>query len=180
MKLSEVILVALDGAGGQLAGRTRLQKVMYFLCERLRVDAEYFPHFYGPYSEQVAGAVDSLIARGLVEEEAEPTPTGGPFEGRIYTYSLKEKGRELLAIAEEREGKGVKRVREHLAELLSEGPSTQALAVASKLHILLPESGSVSGKELRDKAAELGWDLRTANVPEGIGFLVNKGFADRE
>ena len=180
MKLSEVILVALDGAGGQLAGRTRLQKVMYFLCERLGIDAGYFPHFYGPYSEQVAGAVDSLVARDLVEEEAESTATGGPFEGRLYTYSLGERGREVLAFAEEREGERARRVREELAGLLSEKPSTQALAVASKLHIILPKSDSVSDEELRRKAANLGWDLRTANVQEGIAFLVSKAFADRD
>jgi uncharacterized protein YwgA len=178
MKLSEVILTALYAHDGPLVGRTRLQKVMYFLCERLDIDAAYFPHYYGPYSEEVAGAMDSLVARGLVEEEAEPAATGGPFEGKLYKYSIEEDGGELVEMIEEVDPADAKRVREHLADLLSDNPSMHALAIASKLHILLPDGVSVSNEKLRANAENLGWNLTPAQVREGIDFLVGKGFAE--
>lgn len=180
MKLSGVILTALDAAGGSLPGRTRLQKVVYFICERLSIDAAYFPHYYGPYSEEVAGAVDSLVARGLVEEEVDPGATGGQYEGRVYTYSLTEAGKELTRVLEESDPSEVRSVREEFAELLCNNPSTQTLAVASKLHILMPPSGTVTSGQLRENARERGWGLRGDEVEAGIDFLVTKGFAESD
>ena len=176
MKLSEVILLALDEAGSSIRGRTRMQKVLYFLCRRLTMDADYSPHYYGPYSEQVAGAVDSLVARGLVGEVAEPTSTGGPFEGKIYEYMLDDRGRELLAGIEGRHPNDARQVRRHYRQLLSDSPSTQALAVASKLDIILGESESTS-TELQEEAERHGWSLSAGEAKEGIDFLVDKGFA---
>lgn len=178
MKLSEIILLVLGEADGAIRGRTRMQKVLYFLCQRLHKDADYSPHYYGPYSEQVAGAVDSLVARGLVEEKLEPTSTGGPFEGKIYEYVLDDRGRELLASIEELHLEEAARVRKQYRELLSDSPSTQALAVASKLDIILGESKSTS-TELRAEAKRHGWSLSDHEVEEGIDFLVEKGFARR-
>jgi hypothetical protein len=177
VKLSEVILLVLDEAGGSLHGRTRMQKVLYFLCRRIGVDAEYSPHYYGPYSEQVAGAVDSLVARGLVEEVVEPTSTGGPFEGKIYEYELDSRARELLASIEELQGNEARRVREHYRALLSGSPSTQALAVASKLDIILAGTESTS-TQLQEEAKKYGWPMSQSQVQDGIEFLLDKGFAD--
>jgi uncharacterized protein len=57
-------------AGGELVGRVRLQKIIYLL-DRLGLESgfEYDYHHYGPYSEELAVAVDDAKAEGFVKEE---------------------------------------------------------------------------------------------------------------
>ena len=81
---STVILALADRSGAEgLVGRTRIQKMIYFLRERLPIAATYTAYYYGPYSEEVTASLDSLVAHGLLEEEVEPITTEGPFEGRL-------------------------------------------------------------------------------------------------
>jgi HD superfamily phosphohydrolase len=55
--------------GGEIKGRTKLQKTDYFLgvLTDSLPELGYRPHFYGPYSAEVAGAVGKLRARGFVD-----------------------------------------------------------------------------------------------------------------
>lgn len=67
----EVIVVALlKAAGGQVAGRVRLQKAAYLL-DRLGMESgfRFDYHQYGPFSRDLDNAVADAEAFGLVEEE---------------------------------------------------------------------------------------------------------------
>lgn len=67
-------------AGGELVGRTRLQKMAYLMkvagweCE--------FPfryYHYGPYSEELAEAANNAILMKLLKEKTCYTPGGNPY-----------------------------------------------------------------------------------------------------
>ena len=65
-------------AGGQLVGRTRLQKTAYLL-ELAGVGEGFsfeYRHF-GPYSEELASAVQIASLLGLLNEDERPTSWGG-------------------------------------------------------------------------------------------------------
>jgi uncharacterized protein YwgA len=66
--------------GGELVGKTRLQKSAYFL-ERFGVgfgfDFEY--HHYGPYSDELSIASDDANALGIVNIEWSETKSGNSF-----------------------------------------------------------------------------------------------------
>ena len=65
-------------AGGKLVGRTRLQKIAYLL--ELAGVGEGFSfeyRHYGPYSEELASAVQIASLRGLLNEVERPTSWGG-------------------------------------------------------------------------------------------------------
>jgi uncharacterized protein YwgA len=67
-------------AGGELVGRTRLQKVA-FLAE-LAGFGEGFAfeyHHFGPYSEELASATEVAVALGLVREEERSADWGGKY-----------------------------------------------------------------------------------------------------
>ena len=91
---------------------------------------------------------------------------------------LEDRARELVSSIEELNGVEAKGVREHYGELLSANPSTQALAVASKLDIILTGSGPATGDQLQVEAKKYGWPMSQNQVQDGIEFLFDKGFAD--
>lgn len=68
--LAEGIAEVVRLNGGELVGRTRLQKTCYFL-EALEVgfEVEFDYHNFGPFSPEVALAVDDAQALGLLTSE---------------------------------------------------------------------------------------------------------------
>ncbi len=75
---------------GQIAGRTRLQKIIYLLRQRYQVpfSFRFKPYFYGPYSEELSDAVENLVALGMIEENRRYLD-----EGVIeYSYKLTRRG----------------------------------------------------------------------------------------
>lgn len=80
-------IAAIVRESGKLKGRVRLQKLGYLLQQRgfpplARVQFSY--HHYGPYSDQLAGALEQAVASGLVREESVMTSQGR----RSYNYTL--------------------------------------------------------------------------------------------
>ena len=66
----ETVEVVVAAAGGELTGRTRLQKSVYLL-NLLGLDSEFSfeYHYYGPYSAELAqSATDACLLSGLEEE----------------------------------------------------------------------------------------------------------------
>ncbi|BCG73876.1 hypothetical protein MesoLj113a_50340 [Mesorhizobium sp. 113-1-2] len=66
--------------GGELVGKTRLQKSFYFL-EKIGLgfgfDFQY--HHYGPYSEELTTATQDAIALGLVKQEKRVGSQSQPY-----------------------------------------------------------------------------------------------------
>ena len=74
LKAAEIV----RDAGGQLVGRTRLQKIAYLA--QLAGFARDFPfeyRHYGPYSEELAEATEIASGLHLIEEQERKTDWGG-------------------------------------------------------------------------------------------------------
>lgn len=85
------VIVAIVGAvpGRQIEGRKRLQKFVHLLkFAGVDIPAEFKIHHYGPFSEDVASAADSLIFEGVLKEDVEPKGAYNTFQ---YVYSLAER-----------------------------------------------------------------------------------------
>lgn len=73
-KVTDIICAA----GGEIVGRTRLQKVAYLLELAGLGDGFSFEYrHYGPYSEELAIAARTAALLGLLKEEERPTSWGG-------------------------------------------------------------------------------------------------------
>lgn len=69
---------------GALESRKRLQKVVFMLkAAGCPLDADFYLHHYGPYSEEVARLTDEMVRQDLLDECSEPCG-----QGMKYTYSL--------------------------------------------------------------------------------------------
>ncbi len=67
-------------AGGKIVGRTRLQKIAYFLeLVGLGADFHFEYRHYGPYSDRLASAVSSAAVLGAIREEERATNWGGQY-----------------------------------------------------------------------------------------------------
>lgn len=93
-------LAKLVSWAGTIRGRKRLQKVVCLLqVAGCKLDADFFLHFYGPYSRDVADVCDEMVAAGLLSESTTQHQVGTQFD-----YALTDRARELLnrSIAEPR------------------------------------------------------------------------------
>lgn len=73
-------------AGGQVIGRTKLQKMAYLLELAGIGDGFQFEYrHYGPYCEDLSQAMQSAVHVGLVAEEERLASWGGIYS--IYTYT---------------------------------------------------------------------------------------------
>jgi len=173
MRLSDLLLVLTDLKGVKgWQGRTRMQKEVYFLRRPLELAIPYQPHYYGPYSEEVAATTRSLVARGLLEEKPGSGRPEQPTRQRRYRYSLTEDGRELAGMWKEKHAEELGKLKEALAMLELERESTFVLAVASKVHYIVASSKQpVPKKELTDRASKLGWHVKRADSEKAVQFL---------
>jgi hypothetical protein len=78
MRDNEKIKGIIRDAGGRIVGRTKLQKVCFFLEVAHLGEGFHFKYkHYGPYSEELAAAVEDAVALRSVSEKVYPTSWGG-------------------------------------------------------------------------------------------------------
>lgn len=83
-ELATRIAAVVRDAGGQVVGRTKLQKLTYFLvASGLEEDVPFLYKHYGPYCEPVAVAARDARLLGLLNEREELASWGGTYS--IYT-----------------------------------------------------------------------------------------------
>lgn len=79
-----VIILTLIALGDRPVGRKALQKLIYFATKKISANIGYKPHFYGPFSKDVAVALEDLVAIGCLNEETIKTYT---YESHLYTLT---------------------------------------------------------------------------------------------
>lgn len=75
-------------SGGELVGKTRLQKIAYLLeCLDLGADLKFDYHNYGPFSAELAFAADDAAAFGYLDSEERPGFHSVPYT--VFKATLK-------------------------------------------------------------------------------------------
>lgn len=162
----DLILAIISARGNEIRGRTVLQKLCYFVDEMLVLKIDYEPYFYGPYSEDIAVSMDSLVALDFVDEESEALPSTSSdeplFDRKVYTYKLSKSGKTLV------EGRKARlpiysRTNEIINRLETSGLDLQdanMLSVAAKTyHILKKKRKPLNNHEISEIASTLGWRI---------------------
>lgn len=177
METYEFVQLALLAVGGEIKGKTRLQKTVYFLgvLTHCLDSLGYRPHFYGPYSEEVADAVNRLRVIGLVDQ----SPVGGGakdesgFEVRRYDFRLSAEGKRLA----EAKAQDNPEVWEKLSGVMSTfqkagQPDYMLLSVAAKTYFMLGEKkGCATDTELTRLAPKFGWTVTEKQIRAAAEYL---------
>ena len=95
MEAKEFIVQLLEKKGGSIHGRVQLQKLTYF-CKAIgaNINVNYKLYIYGPYSQQVANALQDCVSDDVLIEEDGSISKGANFAS--FLQSIQENG-ELLS-----------------------------------------------------------------------------------
>lgn len=177
-----ILFTLANQEGGEIAGRTLFQKVIYFENVMLGLGIEFVPYYYGPYSREVTEEIEGLVAAGLVEEEVvrryPPLDFGGTQESRLYVYRLTDKGRNVVRFWEEQDPHLAGQIKSVVKRMGESGglPSGKALSIAAKMdHILRLAGKRVTVEEIRKEAQAIGWEISPKEAEQAIAFLADLG-----
>ena len=180
MDPKDAALIAI-GQSGQIVGRTLLQKKLYFAAVLAEEELGFRPHYYGPYSAEVADAIDSLVANRFLKETTETFPGEESIFGEWcrHTYTLTGDGTGLLqAVGQTDEGQ---KLREALGKVNLQpiAEDFNLLSIAAKVHILLRKKSPATVSEIRRMAEEYGWQLSEEQIQDVEKYLVDLGLVTR-
>ncbi len=177
MNIFIAILLAADNeVGGTVQGRTLLQKKLYFLSTMMKQDFGYKPHYYGPYSGEVAEAVDSLVSSGFLTEQRDVFPSSNYFcEVRRYAYTITADGKKLLKSAQQNRGfeqwlQAMKKI--NCCDMSSD---FSIISLAAKMHYIVAEEGKASSEEIREIGGKLGWKISDDDIEKVAAELERLG-----
>lgn len=176
MNVFDAILTTIKAAEGSIAGRTAIQKLVYFEHISQLVNAKYRPHYYGPYSAEVAGTIQELIDLDFLKEEvdtAENTGYSVPEDWKRYRYSLSADGVKAVEqikkenSAEYTKISNVVSICNNTVKL-----DTNMLSWAAKVHyILSSQNRTMVLDEIPHTAKSFGWTLSQLQINKAAELL---------
>lgn len=167
MNESEFLTAVLSS--GRIEGRTTVQKLAYFASLKVGLKLGYVPHYYGPYSSRIAGALGNLSSLGFVKEDARWTQR----EHRIFGYSLTDDGKVVLDKVEHTYPREFKRIEKVVSDCIRiAGNNAERLALAAKVHYIVKKAGKpISYSSVRTIAGTLGWNLSKEDIGSSAKLL---------
>ncbi len=180
MRIDEIVILTLKYLSNEkreVEGRTLLQKVIYFLNEKLNLGIPFIPYYYGPYSEKITNALEELKSVGMIEERIENYSSDMPwicaFEPRLYKYTLKEFGLKFAEVIEGKYEEEAKKIEKTIKEIRSTFKrNVKLLSVAGKmLTILKLKNKPMHPKNILEEAKALNWDISEQEAKEAIDSL---------
>ena len=163
--------------GGEIKGKTKLQKIVYFLGLALKHEEElgYRAHFYGPYSDEVASSVERLKTLGFLDHTVSGmgVADGHGFEVARHDYRLNDSGRRIAqakAKSYPDEWGKIQTAAEKMKTLLDQDYMKLSIAAKTKF-MLKKKSGSATPSELKQLAPRFGWDVTDDQIKEAANLL---------
>jgi uncharacterized protein YwgA len=184
MNTRDFVQMAFLASGGEIQGKTMLQKTVYFLglLTGSVGNLGYRAHLYGPYSDDVNRAVDHLKTIDVLEESV--TPWGAVdqsgFEVRRYDFRLNAQGCKL-AEAKTKENPAIWDKIKAATEKLREagGLDYVSLSIAAKTYFMLGDkTGRATESDLVALAPTFGWKVTPAQIRDAASYLSRLGLVE--
>ncbi|MCL4308960.1 MAG: hypothetical protein M1126_06365 [Candidatus Thermoplasmatota archaeon] len=182
MEPSDVI-VYVTSKVGTVPGRTVLQKLCYFVNAETGSAIPFRPHYYGPYSSDVAEATDTLLSSGFLDESKESGSLSSPWvtpggtvitDWERRTYKLTKDGETYLGRLPADERKILARSEPLLDALRdSTGLDPTKLSNVAKIHFIIStrQAERSNRESLVTAVNRNGWRLSATDVEEALKTL---------
>lgn len=176
LEVFDALITVIDAAGNTIHGRTVLQKLLYFGTVKGFVKANYRPHYYGPFSAEVAGVIDQATAMHFLDERTDTSTSanhGQNIEWRRYNYSTTSDGKKAMQIIREANHEQVESLRslvitcKEVANL-----DVNVLSWAAKVHFILAKRGGpLTMEEIARTAETYNWTLTPDQIKKASLLL---------
>ncbi len=176
LPLPYLILTIVDH-NNTFIGKTLLQKAVYFINEIAGLGVNFRPHYYGPYSSDVAVALENLVSIGFLNEVEERFSSDWDVWGEVrrYTFELTGEGKEILKkFKQTQQYKDIKNILKKL-DRFTVSHDYDKLSKAAKIYHIVKSNGTVTGPKIKRKASQLGWRLESSEINEMSSFLERLG-----
>lgn len=174
-----LILLALHAFDGKISGRTLFVKRLFFLGVLLERNLDYYPHYYGPYSDAVTGDIGLLKNLGMIEEKSGgfSSMDRSGFEVRRYDYELTEEGAKAVAWLEKEHEADVNALRAAVERLKAAGDRNyMELSIAAKAYMILKQSDRpLTPQAIIREARKFSWHVTDKQVERAVEFLKSLG-----
>ena len=172
-----ILLVVASEYEKGLRGRTILQKKLYFISVLNTTEyATYFdfrPHYYGPFSSEIAENLDILVSCGFLNQVTETFPTDRNVLGEIrrHTYHLTPDGDSVMD--EIRRQSDCASWQKALDDLNNQPSASDfnTLSIAAKVHYIVNHQGNATREQIRETAEGYGWDINESQLEKVLSFL---------
>jgi uncharacterized protein len=172
---SDLVLLILGASKSPVRGRTVIQKTGYFTHVSVpeAKSIGFKPHFFGPYSPEIAAALGDLVGMGYVHEDADTTARGNA----VYTYALTKDGRVLAQTVKKSHQaafESIRRIEQTCRDDAQLNPNI--LSWAAKTHFLLQQKDTpLSEAEAVEMGKDYNWDLSSEDLGRGVQLLLKLG-----
>lgn len=177
MDAYDFVQLAFLAVGGTIRGKTKLQKTVYFLGIMTKEigNLGYGPHFYGPYSSEVADATGQLHTLGFLDRNTVQTGLKGAFgfEATRYDFTLTEAGKKIAAAKSEAHSDTWAKIKKAAEDLKEAGDiDYMEMSIAAKTYFMLGgNKNAVSPEELAKLAPRFGWTVNEDQISEAVSYL---------
>lgn len=174
MLARDVLLLAYRAFGGDMRGKTLLQKRVYFLSVMLGIDLGYDAHYYGPYSEQIANQNSELKSLGYISESSSAwgyDPRG--FEMARHDFALTDVGSRMADRKADQNPALWKQIREAAAVVKKGGDlDYMELSIAAKAYYVLNKlNGKATLEDIAAMLPKFGWTVSDKQLERATDFL---------
>ena len=181
--LKRALLFTIKEAGNHALCRTAVQKLLYFEQELRIVDTEFKPYYYGPYSVEVAGSLQSLAGLDFIDENASCIKWNSNSQSPNwvrYGYSVTKDGEEVIGSLEAIESDAFKKISSLVKIVRSTaGLDQRILSCAAKIHFIVKrESRPMQRSEIVECAKGLGWNLTASEIDAAVVLLQELGLVE--
>jgi uncharacterized protein YwgA len=170
----DFLLLTYRASGGEIFGKTMLQKRMYFLSVMLSENLGYGPHYYGPYSSAVAGGNNELKTLGYLSEAASGWGVDHRgFEITRHDFKLTQDGCKIAEIKAQKMMDLAVRITEAVKRISDAGQlNYMELSIAAKAYFaLIRLSGKATVDEISNLMPRLGWSVSGDQLEKAAEFL---------
>ncbi len=169
----DAIMLTMAAKGDNPIGRTALQKVIYFESLKVPASISYRPHYFGPFSKDVAAALEDLIVADCIDERVTLA-----YDHESYSYNLTKEWVELAREDSRRSPHyaAIKDVVDGCDEFCRLRP--RELSHAAKAHYILSASrskGAITRSDVKKTGEGLGWTISENNADRGFELLSRLG-----
>lgn len=176
----DAIALTLHAHNNSMDNRTTIQKLIYFHTEIIKDFniSDYVHHFYGPFSREVATALEDMSEFSYVIQNV----ISGYYE--TYRYTLTDSGIEYANDAKQNYPNEFETITKTL-NICDKHCSLQAtpLSYAAKAYYILSNSDDKSAKyspeDVKTIARYFDWEISSPDAQSGLELLQNLGLVSQ-